>query len=172
MSPADGPSDILLAAPRRRFGSLVAALLVLGLYGGMIGAARAARVQQAPPSQMAVAGQTADVELDRLPTAVSVHYRHAAEHAEVYEDVPCYCGCDTFADHAHLLDCFVRPDGGWEPHAAGCGICLAEAEEVHRRLDAGEDTARIRAAIVEKFGPSTNPADPSQPAAPGHPALT
>lgn len=165
--PSDGPADL-----RRRFGSVLAVLLVVGLYGGMIGAARAARVQPAPAPQMAVAGQAADVEVDRLPAAVAAHYRHAAEHADVYRDVPCYCGCDTFADHAHLLDCFVRPDGGWEPHAAGCGICLAEAEQVHRRLDAGEDSARIRDAIVEQFGPSTNPADPTRPAAPDDPALT
>ena len=35
--------------------------------------------------------------------------------------LPCFCGCVSYAPaHRSLYDCFVRPDGAFETHAAGC----------------------------------------------------
>ena len=115
------------------------------------------RVPPERTAPMAMAENAATFAVDRLPAHVAAHYRHAAEHADVYRDVPCYCGCDTFAEHAHLLDCFVRDDGGEEPHAAGCGICLAEAAEVRELLAAGRTPSQVRNAVIDTFGPTTNP---------------
>lgn len=107
---------------------------------------------------MTAAGTTADFSPDTLTPVVAGHYRHAADHPDVYAAVPCYCGCDSFADHANLSDCFVRPDGGgWDPHAAGCGVCQDEAVALRRLLDDGQSIPHIRAAIIDQFGPSNSP---------------
>lgn len=47
----------------------------------------------------------------------------AAQHPEVTDYVPCFCGCEN-AGHRGNTDCFVQrrgPDGqvlAWEPHGA------------------------------------------------------
>jgi hypothetical protein len=152
-------------ARSRRFGAIVAAIIVIGLLAGAITVVRgsiAATQQHAGMTGMPGMGagrDAAPIALESLRTDVAALYRHADEHAELYRDVPCYCGCDKFADHRHLYDCFVRPDGaGFEAHGAGCAICQAEAVQVRHLLRSGHDPAQIRNAIIEQFGPATNPA--------------
>lgn len=86
-----------------------------------------------PMMQVAPGGQ---VELASLPHDHQRLYEAAAADSEAFGKVACYCGCEAFLDHRHLLDCFVLPDGGWERHATGCAICLAEAREVVAMRDA------------------------------------
>ena len=72
--------------------------------------------------------------------------------------VPCYCGCVGLG-HQSLLDCFVRPTGGYEPHASGCAICTREATQVEEMLEQGASAATIRATIdanYAKYGRPTN----------------
>jgi|TARA_Y100000294_G_scaffold116888_1_gene108474 hypothetical protein len=51
-------------------------------------------------------------------------YTFAAEHPEVLDYVPCFCGCENFG-HGDNHDCFVAsrdPEGNvvrWEPHGMG-----------------------------------------------------
>jgi len=88
-----------------------------------------------------------------VPESVAVLYRGAFAHADVYEGVPCFCGCELMLGHRHLLDCFARPEGGWEAHALGCGVCLGEAQQVEGLLaDGVTHSARIREAVVARWG--------------------
>jgi hypothetical protein len=160
---AEGPVEP--PAPPRRFGGLVAAIVVVGLLAGAVTLVRGSIV--APQAETGMAGMpgmaagrdAAPIVLESLRTDVAALYRHADEHAELYRSVPCYCGCDKFADHRHLYDCFVRPDGaGFEAHGAGCAICQAEAVEVRRLLRSGRSPTEIRDTIIDTFGPATNPA--------------
>jgi hypothetical protein len=102
------------------------------------------------------------LELASVPDAIAGHYHAAEEHPALYRDVPCFCGCEGFLGHRDLYDCFVRADGaGWEAHAAGCGVCIAESATVQDLHATGTAPAAIRAAIVDRYGattPTTAPA--------------
>lgn len=121
--------------------SLAAAVWIVATSGGGDVAERPAMLDVSPGGVVA---------LDALPVEQQELYRAAADDPEAFSAVACYCGCEAFLDHRHLLDCFVRPGGGWERHATGCGVCLAEArdvrdmradglplDEIARRIDAG-----------------------------------
>jgi hypothetical protein len=110
-----------------------------------------------PPEQQAVAmldvapgGIILPVD---LPDAFAALYRVVEDRPELFAEIPCFCGCQAMLDHRHLLDCFVRPDGsGWEAHAAGCGVCIGEAQQVAALLDAGEtDPDAIRTAVIAEW---------------------
>lgn len=97
------------------------------------------------------------VDLASLPAEHQRMYRAAADDPEGFEAVACYCGCEEFLDHRHLLDCFVRPSGGWERHATGCGVCLAEARDVVELRSARTPTEDIARHIDERYGAITVP---------------
>jgi hypothetical protein len=108
------------------------------------------------PSQTAAMVEVAPggvVDPADVPESVAVLYRAAGEHAEIYQGVPCFCGCEAMLGHRHLLDCFARPEGGWEAHALGCGVCLGEALQIEELLAGGStDLGAIRAAVVARWG--------------------
>jgi hypothetical protein len=91
------------------------------------------------------------VELADVPNHVAMHYRFAANHRPVYREVPCFCGCDGTLEHRFLLDCFVRPDGAWEIHAAGCAVCIEESEMIRVMLAKGATAGQIRTEIVSRY---------------------
>ncbi len=95
------------------------------------------------------------VELASLPREQQVLYEAAAADREAFEQVRCYCGCEDFLAHRHLLDCFERPEGGWERHATGCAVCLAEAEEVVEQRAAGTPLDEIIRRIDNRYGQIT-----------------
>jgi len=104
----------------------------------------------------------APLELASVSTDIAGHYRAAAELADVYREAPCYCGCEEFLDHRDLYDCFVRADGqGWETHAAGCGVCIAESTFVRDLTDAGTPAGDIPAAVIDRFGTTPTTAPPT-----------
>jgi hypothetical protein len=93
-----------------------------------------------------------EVELASLPIEHQVLYEAAAADHEAFTQVRCYCGCEAFLDHRHLLDCFERPEGGWERHATGCAVCLAEAQEVAEQRAEGVALAEIIRRIDTRYG--------------------
>lgn len=138
----------------RRLLPLLTVALVIGAYAG----SRAWLGLAEPP-----AGPTMEtmfevtpggvIDPSEVPEVIAVHYRAAFANPEIFAGVPCFCGCDEMLGHRHLLDCFARPDGGgWEAHAAGCGVCLGEAEQIEILLAQGvTDPAVIRAAVIERW---------------------
>lgn len=95
------------------------------------------------------------------PADVAALYRFAASHDRHLSEVPCFCGCESFLAHRGLADCFLQPDGAWEPHAAGCGICVAEAVSVRTSLAAGESVAAARERVVATFGSTPGTSSPA-----------
>lgn len=129
----------------------VALALVGTMFLGAAGIAAAALLggdDHGAPMAVAPGGQ---IDLAEVPPEVAEHYRFADRHASVYEQVPCFCGCDAMLEHRHLLDCFVRPAGGWEAHASGCGVCLQESAIIRDMLADGASPSTIRDAIVAEF---------------------
>lgn len=127
-------------------------LLATGLGSGSTGRS----ATQETPAMLAVApGGT--VELASLPASQQELYRAAAADPDGFEAVRCYCGCEAFLDHRHLLDCFVRPDGGWERHATGCAVCLAEARDVIDLRSGGTPISEIVQHIDDRYGAITAP---------------
>ena len=96
--------------------------------------------------------------LDRLPEETVRQYHFAESHPELTKQIPCYCGCYGLG-HTNLLDCFIRPQGGYERHASECGICGREAEDVSRMLEQGADPQTIRAAIDAAYSGYGKPTD-------------
>lgn len=85
-----------------------------------------------------------------VPTDLKAHYHAAKSYPEIFENVPCFCGCEAMLGHRHLGDCFVRADGqGLEAHALGCGVCIGEAQQVMDLVADGiTDPEQIRAAVI------------------------
>ncbi|MBI4883903.1 MAG: hypothetical protein HY826_07605 [Actinobacteria bacterium] len=94
------------------------------------------------------------VSLAALPAEMSAMYHYAADHAEHFTTIPCYCGCDRSLGHRNLKDCFVTPAGEWDAHASGCGVCTVEAATAKELLESGADAAAVRRQIIDRYGPS------------------
>src|SRR5262245_19887815 len=92
-------------------------------------------------------GMVEPLDMSTVPDDIAAHYHHAQAHLAEYQQIPCWCGCEQFLAHRTLTDCFVRADGrGWEAHAAGCGVCTAEALMTESTLDRGGTAAEAKAA--------------------------
>ena len=77
---------------------------------------------------------------------------------DALRQLPCYCSCAALG-HTHLRDCFIGDDGVFDPHAAGCEVCVDEALDAKRMLSQGTSLQEIRAFIDAKYskiGPGTN----------------
>jgi hypothetical protein len=111
------------------------------------------------------------VALDQLPAEVQhAHartqqaYQVAAANPEVFQELPCYCGCAQIA-HKSLYDCYVEAvaDDGtliYDLHAVGCGICVDITQDAVRLYDSGQSLEQIHTYIdtsYSRYGPSTGP---------------
>jgi hypothetical protein len=59
--------------------------------------------------------------------------------------------------HTSLRDCFLKQEGGFEPHASGCEVCVDEAIAAQRLLVEGRSAAEIRRVIDATFGSRGKP---------------
>ena len=89
---------------------------------------------------------------------VRATYDFAAQHPEILNYVPCYCGCGA-QGHKANESCFVArrdPRGNvleWDTHGFGCTICVDVAREAMQLYSSGADVVSIRAAIERKWAP-------------------
>jgi hypothetical protein len=89
---------------------------------------------------------------------VRATYDFAAQHPEILNYVPCYCGCGS-QGHKANESCFVarRDSRGnvleWDTHGFGCTICVDVAREAMQMYSSGADVHSIRAAIERKWTP-------------------
>lgn len=137
--------------------ALASALVVLVALSAVGGYVRT-RLGDGAPAPAAMLAPEGALDLDGVPEATAVEFRYAADHLDHFREFRCWCGCETAFDHRSLADCFVRPDGRWEAHGAGCAVCLAEARIAREALEAGTTTDRIAATLDAQFGP-----DPTLP---------
>ncbi|WP_186576981.1 PCYCGC motif-containing (lipo)protein [Aquibacillus kalidii] len=83
-------------------------------------------------------------------------YTVAAQHEELLEHIPCYCGCGQSANHKDNYDCFVHQyneDGSlvWDDHGTKCQVCLDIAAESINMSREGKTIKEIRIYIDEKY---------------------
>jgi hypothetical protein len=89
---------------------------------------------------------------------VRATYDFAAQHPEILNYVPCYCGCGSQGHKANEA-CFVaRRDAKgnvleWDTHGFGCTVCVDVAREAMQMYSSGADVHSIRAAIERKWTP-------------------
>jgi hypothetical protein len=87
-------------------------------------------------------------------------YQSAVANQDLFMKMPCYCGCGTHAiAHHNLNECFIKPDGTYESHAAGCQICIKIAADVVKWQSQGLSAKDIRQNVDSKYsryGPSTD----------------
>lgn len=133
--------------------SLVIAVTVATLMvGGSIGVGAAVLVGGGVHEEMTMPVYPGgEIDLASLPPSVTAHYHFAADHPRVYQQVPCFCGCDATLEHRSLLNCYVRPDGGWERHASGCAVCIDESRMIRTMLARGSPVSVIRAEVTEAY---------------------
>lgn len=132
--------------------SLVAFTAAVWLVVGPMAQGQTSEHESPQMLQVAPGGE---VELASLSSEHQVLYEAAVADPEAFTQVRCYCGCEDFLAHRHLLDCFERPEGGWERHATGCAVCLAEAEEVVEQRAAGTPLDEIIRRIDNRYGQIT-----------------
>lgn len=152
MTPAPEP----LPPRARPWWALVAAVVLTGTAGWLLAGIPVVPGDEASPQMLAVA-PGGEIELSSLSEDHRHLYAAAAADPEAFEAVRCYCGCEAFLEHRHLLDCFQRPDGGWERHATGCAVCLGEAREVIELRADGVPLDDIVRRIDTRYGAITDP---------------
>lgn len=113
--------------PSRPWWALLVAVVAVAATVGLVVTDRSAASSEAAAAPMMQVAPGGEIELASLPADHRHLYEAAADDEEAFSAVRCYCGCESFLDHATLRDCFVRPEGGWERHATGCAVCLGEA---------------------------------------------
>ena len=92
----------------------------------------------------------------RSPDVIRAAYTFAAQHPDVLEYVPCFCGCET-AGHKGNADCFVQsrnPDGSvreWDTHGMACTICIDVARHAMQLSASGGSVRDIRTAVEATY---------------------
>jgi hypothetical protein len=117
---------------------------------------------QAPVAKAAVVRKTAPPLPNvgfppvRPMDVVRATYDFAAQHPEILNYVPCYCGCGT-QGHKANEHCFVarRDSKGnvleWDTHGFGCTICIDVAREAMQLYSSGADVRSIAGAIERRW---------------------
>jgi hypothetical protein len=87
-------------------------------------------------------------------------YQFAVDRPDVMMWMVCYCGCGDHSGHKSALNCFVK-DGGkeFDPHGAGCNVCVNIALDAREMTAQGRSLRDIRAYIDGKYsniGPGTD----------------
>jgi Protein of unknown function with PCYCGC motif len=92
----------------------------------------------------------------RPAEVVKAAYLFAAQHPEVLQYMPCFCGCER-GGHRGNDDCFVsaRDAAGkpsqWEQHGMVCEVCLDVATQARQMHNSGASLTTIRDAIEKKY---------------------
>ena len=109
------------------------------------------------------------VFLSAAPSQVKQAYLYAAEHPDILQYIPCYCGCGSATHNGGHQDnerCYVveRMANGWmvlEPHGSQCGTCVGITLDTKTWLVAGVPLKEVRARIDAKWA-AAGPATPTK----------
>jgi hypothetical protein len=147
--------EVCTRGPRRRLvvaAAVCAAVAVLAGAAAMFAERRGGEAHD-PNAPYGMVAPEGELDLATVSDGVAAEFHYAADHLDVYRQLRCWCGCEKAFRHANLAACFVRPDGQWEAHGAGCGVCIASAIVGRERLEAGVAIADIAAEIDRTYGP-------------------
>lgn len=93
--------------------------------------------------------------LDNKDENMRAIYLAAAKHADVIEQMPCYCGCGESAGHTSNLNCFVADRSGdevvWDDHGTRCGVCLEIAATTAVMTEEGKSVDEIRTWVDDTY---------------------
>lgn len=90
--------------------------------------------------------------LSNEPEDIVTIYKAAAQHQNLLENIPCYCGCGESAHHKDNYDCFIHQnnqDGSvvWDDHGTKCNVCLEIAALSISEYENGKTISKIRNQI-------------------------
>jgi hypothetical protein len=115
-------------------------------------------VKQPKPAELHAASANCPMEgvkrLERRPVLppdlfvgrVKSAYAAAKAIPAVVDQLYCYCHCRENIGHKSLLSCYAGT------HAAGCDVCIVEAEMAAQMTGKGYCPAEIQQAIDKRFG--------------------
>jgi len=90
------------------------------------------------------------------PADVQTAYRFALERPDAMMWMPCYCGCGQHSNHKSAYNCFIKGDATsgepFDPHGAGCDMCVGIALDVKALTEEGRSLRDIRSFVEEKYG--------------------
>ncbi|MFZ3058130.1 MAG: PCYCGC motif-containing (lipo)protein [Candidatus Methanoperedens sp.] len=84
-------------------------------------------------------------------------YIFAVQNQDKVMYLACYCGCagmqhsDKLLSHRSLKDCYIKPDGSYEPHASECKLCNDITLEARDLLMTGYSLKDVREKIDDEY---------------------
>ncbi|CAG1004836.1 MAG: hypothetical protein OIN86_00415 [Candidatus Methanoperedens sp.] len=88
---------------------------------------------------------------------VAEAYIFAAQNQDKVMYLSCYCGCadmqhsDKLISHKSLKDCYIKPDGSYEPHASECKLCNDITLDARDLLMTGSSLKDVRTKIDNEY---------------------
>ncbi|MCX9075323.1 MAG: hypothetical protein OIN88_11825, partial [Candidatus Methanoperedens sp.] len=88
---------------------------------------------------------------------VAEAYIFAVQNQDKLTYLACYCGCagmqhsDKLLSHKSLKDCYIKPDGSYEPHASECKLCNDITLEARDLLMTGYSLKDVRKKIDDEY---------------------
>lgn len=88
---------------------------------------------------------------------VAEAYIFAAQNPDKVMYLACYCGCagmqhsDKLLSHKSLKDCYIKPDGSYEPHASECKLCNDITLKARDLLMTGFSLKDVRKKIDDEY---------------------
>lgn len=88
---------------------------------------------------------------------VAEAYIFAVQNPDRVMYLACYCGCagmqhsDKLLSHKSLRDCYLKPDGSYEPHASECKLCNDITLEARDMLMKGYSLKDVREVIDDAY---------------------
>ena len=81
--------------------------------------------------------------LTNKPKDIQSVYLAVAQHQDLLENIPCYCGCAESVHHKNNYDCFIyenKASGAvtWDDHGTKCGVCLEIATQSIKEYNEGK----------------------------------
>ncbi len=88
---------------------------------------------------------------------VAEAYIFAVQNQDKLKYLACYCGCagmqhsDVLLSHKSLKECYIKPDGSFEPHASECKLCNDITLEARDMLMKGSSLKEVRKIIDDEY---------------------
>lgn len=88
---------------------------------------------------------------------VAEAYIFAAQNQDKVMYLACYCGCadmqhsGNLISHKSLKECYIKPDGSYEPHASECKLCNDITLEARDLLMTGSSLKDVRTKIDNEY---------------------
>ena len=96
-------------------------------------------------------------EFAQKTARVAEAYIYAVQNPDKVMYIACYCGCagmqhsDKLLSHKSLKDCYLKPDGSYEPQASECKLCNDITLEARDMLMKGYSLKDVRKIIDDAY---------------------